>query len=271
MDARRFRMMFGGDWDRKEGIVYDCFDDDENIVTLEEIPTNLIYYAGIDWGYTEPFAIVVMGICPDDGKRYIVAEVKKSRLAPSERDQIVQRMQNLYGVSFWFCGPDRPENIVGLNMLEGVRAGAANNAVLQGIEAVYERIKTRSLQFVQGRSSHVLDELENYHYPEHKEVKVDANVKEVYPVQSDDHSLDALRYVVLSSENIMDVQAPFVPGDRARGPVDQRTRISRLHVPGGGSNQRTGEVELTAGLARCLFFISSVYVHSVNASSVARS
>jgi hypothetical protein len=238
MDPRRFRMMFGGDWDRKEGIVYDCFDDDENVIDMEELPGHLIYYAGVDWGYTEPFAIVVVGICPQTHKRYVVAEVKKSRLAPSERDQIVQRMQRLYGVTFWFCGPDRPENIVGLNQLEGVRAGAANNSVLQGIEAVYERIKARELQFVRGRASHVLDELEGYHYPEHKETRVDANVKEVYPVQAEDHCCDALRYAILSTQNIMDVKAPFVPGE-AKGPMTQAARIERLFRSSSAGSRKT--------------------------------
>jgi hypothetical protein len=230
MDPRRFRMMFGGDWDRREGIVYDCFDDDENLLPYEEVPANLRFYAGIDWGYTEPFAMVVLGISPDDGRRYIVAEFKKSRLAPSERDATVARLASAWNIEMCYCGPDRPENIAQLCM-NGLRATKANNALHLGIERVYEQIKTRNMSFVYEKSRELLEELEHYHYPEHKETKVDANVKEVDPVQVDDHLLDALRYVVSSTTDAIQVTQPFVPGQISTNP-DQRTRIDRLLKPG---------------------------------------
>jgi len=67
---------------------------------------------------------------------------------------------------------------------------------------------------------------------------VDANVKEVYPVQAEDHCCDALRYAILSTQNIMDVKAPFVPGE-AKGPMTQAARIERLFRSSSAGSRKT--------------------------------
>jgi len=47
---------------KMEGLVYDCLEEEENVVTPFDLPNGTVYYAGIDWGYTDPFALVIHGI-----------------------------------------------------------------------------------------------------------------------------------------------------------------------------------------------------------------
>ena len=73
MDPRRFNMMYGGQFDKAEGLVYDCFDEIEHVCEPFILPAGTVYYAGVDWGYTHPFALVVRAITPD-GFHYQISE-----------------------------------------------------------------------------------------------------------------------------------------------------------------------------------------------------
>ena len=226
MDPRRFNLMFGGEWGRREGIVYDCLSDIENITEMSRLPPGMRYFAGIDWGYTQEFSLVVIACDGDD--IYVVANVKKSRLTMSSIKDLVGQFQKMLNIELFLCGPDQPGSIRELNMVPGVRAAPAINDILAGIGVVYDLILARKLKFVEGKCDYVLDELEMYHFPEPKDVGVDKDEKEQNPVKQNDHSLDALRYVVVTTRNILTMRGPFTPDALAQARTDQRARIKRL-------------------------------------------
>ena len=61
MDPRRFNMVFGGEFHKLEGLVYNCFDEEVHITDHSPKSSGTVV-AGVDWGYTNPSVIVVMHI-----------------------------------------------------------------------------------------------------------------------------------------------------------------------------------------------------------------
>lgn len=185
MDPRRFRMMFGGMWERMEGLVYDCFDPEHSVCDWPAPSPGVRYFAGVDWGYTEPFAIWIMALYPD-GYKYQVSEVKKARLGLTQMIDLAKEKQRIFGIEHFFCDPSQPGHIQEFNAA-GLKASPANNSIRLGIDKVYGEIATRRLKFIRGACQHTLDEMEAYHYPDPKDVKPDKSIKEDMPVQQNDH------------------------------------------------------------------------------------
>lgn len=224
MDERRFRMMFGGEWERMEGLVYDCYEPKENICAWPETLADKVY-AGIDWGYTEPFAMFIMGLYPN-GQRIQMGEVKKARLTLTAIIDVCREKMTTFGIKHFYCGPDQPGYIQALNEA-GIPASAADNSVKIGIAHVYELIKTRKLQYVDGQCIHTLDEVETYHYPDPKDIRPDRDIKDDSPVKQNDHMMDAKRYCIVSTLGAENQRAPKQPGQPTA--QTQAQRIARLH------------------------------------------
>lgn len=229
MDPRRFAMIYGGQFQRMEGLVYDCFDDDLNSAPAStEFPLGTEFFGGIDWGYTEPFALVVHAITPK-GRRYQVSEVKKSRLTLPEIGEICLQKMRVLGVKRFYGGPDQPGAIEFLNRL-GVPTVAANNDIRRGVDAVYEELNTRNFKLLKGSSPHTLDEFETYHYPEPKDLRPDQDGKEMNPVGQNDHVADAIRYLVISTRTIHEKHKPTNPG-RPKIAHTEKEKIAQLTRP----------------------------------------
>jgi hypothetical protein len=225
MDERRFRMMFGGEFERMEGLVYDCFSDEENLCEYPDFDSGVRYYAGIDWGYTEPFAMAIHAIYPD-GRRYQVSETKKARLTLTEIVDICRQKRQVFGVEHFFCDPSQPGYIEELNRA-GIPASGANNDIKRGIAKVYEELKTRRFKIVRNTSPHTIDEIETYHYPEPADLLPDRSIKEVNPVGQNDHMLDCIRYLTVSTLDIMSVRKPVQGGQHGEA-ANNYERIQRL-------------------------------------------
>lgn len=198
MDERRFNAIYGGQWDKMEGLVYDCWDDYENYIDIFELPTGTTFYAGIDWGYNpDPFALIVIGITPE-GRFYGVHEFVKGRLTITDIVRHCANLKTIFNIKHFYCDPSQPAAIEELNRA-GCSASGADNSIRPGIDAVYELIKTRRYKEFRNACPILSDERENYHYPEFKDLKPDQNSKEQLPVDQFNHMIDAFRYVVIST------------------------------------------------------------------------
>lgn len=227
MDARRFNMIFGGQWNKVEGLVYDCFDETENICDQPDWPGGTRFFAGIDWGYTDPFVMLVMAILPS-GKRYIVSEVYKTGLTISDIIRLCKEKKQVWRIERFYCDPSQPGYIEELNShANQLGANPAYNDIRPGVDYVYELLKTRTLKFVTGACPHVVDEIETYHYPEPDDLKPDQDSREQNPVGQNDHAMDALRYLcVMTKTRIGEKLTPKVAGEAKK--EDQFKRIERL-------------------------------------------
>jgi len=201
MPKQRFNALFGGQWERMTGLVYDCFDEDENQCDAFALPAGTRITGGIDWGYTEPFVLKVRAITPD-GRHFGIAEFYKSGLTIDDITDILERMIRVYGITTVYCGPDRPENIEACNRRShreklGCSFLPANNAKRLGLDTHYSLVKTRRIKYFKDLNPHTLDEYEGYHYPSEddaEDLDPDDKVKEELPVEQDDHTMDAERY-----------------------------------------------------------------------------
>lgn len=231
MDPRRFNMMYNGNFDKMQGLVYDCFDEKENQCQPFKLPEGTKYFGGIDWGYTEPFVFKIRAVTLD-GRHYGVSEFYKSGLTPSEiMDQVAQKAQ-VFGVKSIYCDPSQPGLIEELNRTlhkRGIKCGAiaADNDVTRGVGLHYELLQTRRLKYFAGQNPYTIDEFDMYHYPEPKDLGPDDSAKDQKPVGADDHALDADRYLTISTYRLTKENKPRVPEDKKPEETNQQ-RIQRL-------------------------------------------
>lgn len=195
MDPRRFNAMFGGQWSRMEGLVYHCFDDLENIVKAFPLPAGTEYVAGVDWGFTAPFAITVRAITPD-GFHYQIAELYRTGMTPSQKVEAAKRLKLVYGIRMFYCDPEEPASIAEFNA-NGLSAVAADNNVKRGVDLHFELIRSRRFKVFEESSPHSLDEYESYHWPAPGDLKPDQDEKDPNPVAQNNHAMDSARYITI--------------------------------------------------------------------------
>lgn len=225
MDARRFNALFGGNWERMMGLVYDCFDEVENQCDAFVLPEGTIFVGGIDWGWTEACVFKVRAITPS-GQHFGVSEFYKSGLTIRDLIQIVKRQQAVWNIGPVYCDPSQPGYIEEMNR-NGIRAIAANNDVRVGIDRHYELIKTRRLKYFRGTHPYTLDEYDAYHYPAPDDVKPDEDIKNEKPVAQNDHALDADRYISIMTALSEKRHVAVVPDEQPKD-ENQHERIARL-------------------------------------------
>ncbi|GAA1455439.1 PBSX family phage terminase large subunit [Nocardiopsis tropica] len=204
-----YKRLILGEWSLAEGAIYDAFDPDAHVVdTLPEI-TRWIS-TGIDYGTTNPFSAILLGVGADR-RLYVTSEYRWD----SKREQRkLTDAQYSAAVRDWLKRAPRPGEITGAGHAQarGVRpekvyvdpsaasfmtqlwhdkmpgVGPADNAVIDGIRSVSSVMSLDRLR-VHRSCRGLLDELPAYAWDD------DAAQKgEDAPVKSHDHSVDALRY-----------------------------------------------------------------------------
>lgn len=234
MDPRRFNMMYCGDFDKMQGLVYDCFDDHENQCEPIKLPNGTKYYAGVDWGYTDPFVLKVRAITPE-GQHFGVSEFYKSGLTITDIIPIAKQKKQTFGIQTFWCGPDQPGYIEEFNR-NGLSALPANNDIRRGVDLHYELIKTRRLKYFKGLNPNTLDEMETYHYPEPEDLGPDDKSKEQNPVGQNDHAMDADRYCTMMTYRSGLKLVPKTPIDGTNKPQTEAERI-KLRMKKKGQDQ----------------------------------
>jgi len=197
MDPRRFNMIYGGQFDKAEGLVYDCFDQGLHVVDKFDLPEGTKFYGGVDWGFRDPFVIIVRAVTPD-GFHYDVGEFYKIGMTVDRMIDAASRYKTLYNIERFYCDPSRPEYISLFNQ-HGLRALPADNDIRLGIDRHYELINSGLYAVFRNMVPNLIDEYEQYHYPELKETKVDQVQKMELPVDKDNHSQDCLRYITMAT------------------------------------------------------------------------
>ncbi len=232
MDKRRFDMIYGGDWGKMAGLVYDCFDDESNQIEAFELPTGTRFVAGVDWGYTDPFVLKVRAITPD-GRHYGVSEFYKTGMVISDMIQIAKQKKEVFGISQFYCDPSQP-GLIEEFCRNGLPAVGSENDIMRGVHLHYELLKTRRLKYFKDSHPYTLDEYEAYHYPNEDELGPDDNSKELKPVGQGDHAMDADRYITLMTYRSGTKLAPKVV-DEGPKQLTQVQKIARLKRRPGGA------------------------------------
>ncbi|MFI6694978.1 terminase [Streptomyces sp. NPDC050433] len=192
------RRMIDGAWVVAEGPVYDMFDEARHVV--DELPSMRRRWLGVDYGTTNPFSALLLAL-GDDDRLYVIAEWRHDSRAQrrqmtdaqysADRAPLARRPRRRPGVDV-----RRPVGRLVLRpVVERRHPGTApaRNDVLDGIRSVSTALDSGLLR-IHRSCTGLLDELPGYEWD-----PAASDRGEDKPLKRDDHSVDALRYVVHST------------------------------------------------------------------------
>lgn len=175
-----------GLWVSAEGIVYKDFRKEIHYIKSKDLKDiNFVkYFAGVDWGYEHPGAIVVLGK-DDKGDIYLLEELSKQHEEIEYWVNIAKEIKSRYGNISFYCDTARPEYIKRFKK-ENIKAKNADKAVLAGIGEVGRLIKSEKLKVVEDKVELFKKEIFMYSW----------NKTTGEPIKVWDDVLDALRYAI---------------------------------------------------------------------------
>lgn len=175
-----------GLWVTGEGIVYQDFD--QNTMLVDEIPDNLNYYCGVDWGYAKGHenVITVFGDDPETDVTYLTGIFNSTGKFIDYWVDIAHKIQGEHGrnINFW-CDSARPE-YVNYFQENNINARNADKSVMDGVEYCAQRIKTNKFKVLRSCAKPFLDDIYQYVWDPIKGV----------PKKEHDNVMDSFRYAV---------------------------------------------------------------------------
>lgn len=197
-----------GLWVTGEGVVYRDFDQRTMTIDRKDLPDNLTYSAGIDWGYDHPTAIEVIGR-DDKGNYYLVDEAygQFKQVDPYWISKAKEFQQKYgYQMPFW-ADTARTEHISNFNQHHiNTKYGYKN--ILDGVEKVAGLIKQHKFYVVKDAAPNFINEIYQYIWDE----------KTGMPKKENDHAQDAVRYCIATPMHLEEQkkQFPRVNKNKAR-------------------------------------------------------
>lgn len=204
-----YRRFVLGHWVMAEGAVYDGWDEDSHVVdVLPEIADWIA--VGIDYGTSNPFAALVLALGVD-GRLYLTNEWRHDSRASRRSLTDVEYSERLRG---WLGGIPHP-HIAGVQGLtprwmtvdpsaasfmqqlhrDHLNPIPADNAVLDGIRMVASLLGAGQL-LVHRSCKGWIEEIGGYSWDPARQLKGEDS-----PIKADDHSLDAGRYAIKTTES----------------------------------------------------------------------
>jgi len=193
----RFAQEYLADFRKTEGLVYKEFNR-ENHVTNKFPKTYTDTILGIDFGYTNPAAIIPIGI-DGDSHFWIREEWYKSRVTT---EQIAEQAR-LYKSTKCYPDPAEPDRIEILRKA-GLNVREVSKDIVAGVDHARELFKQGRIH-IHPDCNNLIMELETYRYPDKKP---DNNEPEK-PVKENDHALDCLRYALYTNQPIIQKNDPY--------------------------------------------------------------
>lgn len=157
--------------------------------------------AGVDPGFTDPYAILWMGRA--DGVWYVLDELYVTKRTTEELIPLILDRQEKYRAEMFWCDKRRPADIralqlAGLKVCAGLEVYAEDErrTIMPGVRLVQSLLNNGRL-YVSEKCENAIDEFENYAYRDVEEKNRGEN-----PVDWKNHAMDALRYALVSEEGI---------------------------------------------------------------------
>lgn len=185
MSAQRAAQRYDGLFTRLSGLVYPDFG--SCILDTHSTPPDGEKVGGVDFGFNNPFA-ALGGTVYIDEKGHDVLYIHYERYL--REITIPVHAEAIPSDHMWWADPASPDAIATLRR-QGHKVRKAKNAILPGVDAVNNRIYTGCLR-ISPECVALIAEADAYRYPE----KDDETYGE-QPMKSNDHALDALRYLCM--------------------------------------------------------------------------
>lgn len=203
-----YRRFILGHWVMSEGAIYEAFNTELHVV--RELPAMQRWLCdAIDYGTVNPFADLLIGL-GQDHRLYVAAEYRhdsrKTRRQLTDAEYSLARREWLAGLAVspeWTIVDPSASSFIEQLHRDGV-AGVthADNAVADGIRTVSSLFAADRLR-VHSSAVGLIEELPGYSWDD-----AAAEKGEDRPVKQDDHSVDALRYGVRTTESLW---RPYIP------------------------------------------------------------
>jgi len=180
------------------GAVYKRFNRSTHVIKPFKIPEDWTKYRGFDFGFTNPF--VCLWLAKDkDENWYVYREYYRAKTCISEHITNVKQLSKNENYNVSWADPENAENRTDMRKA-GIVTKVARKDVAKGIEAVQTKLKVKQngkpSLFIFSTCRNTCREIAGYRYPSGTSSK---NPKDT-PLQKNDHTVDALRYVVYSVE-----------------------------------------------------------------------
>ena len=186
-----FAQEYLADFRKQEGLVYKEFDRSKHIFGDGQHVRTSRVMCGIDFGYTNPTAILTV-IQDYDNHFWVTAEWYKREKTNAE---IIDWAKGIKAEKY-YPDPAEPDRIEEMKRA-GLNVQDVSKDVEKGIDSVREILKTNRLH-IHNSCQNLISEFESYRYREGNGI---GNQPEE-PVKENDHALDALRYVLFNQQPI---------------------------------------------------------------------
>lgn len=182
-----FERRYLGRFTRLEGLVYPEFDEDYHIVEPFDIPVEWLCFGGLDFGRSNPNAIVCIAQDPESNIFYVYKEFYRSETLLKTISDFI----NKEGLAYVLADTQSAQLIAELNQFYGNRnVKEADKKIEVGIERVRGLLQEGRLKFFRNKCQNTIDEIEQYHYAANDGDRPTSEK----PIAKDNHAMDALRY-----------------------------------------------------------------------------
>lgn len=175
-----------GMWVSAEGVVYPDFDRNIHYITEEDVPEIVKYWAGMDFGWEHPGAVVLFGE-GEDGNVYLLKEWSGQHRNINGWIDIIKKIQAQTGEITIYCDSARPDLISNMQCA-GLNARNAHKDVVAGIGEVATMFKQKRLFVIRENVSLFDEEIDTYCWKDGEDA----------PIKANDDVMDAVRYGIYS-------------------------------------------------------------------------
>jgi len=192
-DEKKYRRLVLGEWCALDRAVYHNFDINKHVKDIEIEYKNINYdkiLIGLDYGYTDPSAFIVVGILGE--LCFVLEETVKNHLLTDQLKNIAKELNEKY-INYdpvFVYDPSAPLIASELAAI-GLKVEKANNSIKEGINIVQSKlniINNQPLLIIDHRCTNLLKDMDLYQY-DNNNIPIDHGV----------HCGDALRYAIVSS------------------------------------------------------------------------
>jgi PBSX family phage terminase large subunit len=194
-----YRRFIEGVWCLAEGAIYDCWDPARHVVSaLPSIAS--LPGCGVDYGTTNPFAALLLGVT-GDGRLCLTREWRwdsKRRMRSLTDGEYSTRLRQWLGTDYpeWICVDPSAASFRTQLFVDGLMPVDADNSVLDGLRLIASLL-AQDLLVVHESCEGWIQEIGGYSWDPKK-----AQAGQDAPVKADDHSMDAGRYAIKTTEQL---------------------------------------------------------------------
>lgn len=198
LDPDTFDMRYGGQFRKRESIIYKDFDEERDIVAPFTIPNDWLRLAGIDWGYNDPFVFLDIAVDVRNEMIYIVNEYYKRGQTSEIHAYNISKMIDPDVKYIAYYDPSGAQTVQDFRR-ELFRIGVKNiylnegeNDLMPGIEYLMSLYRKKKIKIVAENCPNLIEEISMYSWEGGKD---GGNYKDK-PRDEDNHGCDAKRYPI---------------------------------------------------------------------------